>query len=201
MEEINQEKILDKYPLPVTIEKTNIILDQLKKCVCKIRTIKGDGSGFFCYIPFNNKKLPVLITNYHIIDDNFIKENKNITVTLNDDSEDKNIIIDNNKNIYTSNIYDTTIIEIKKEIENINDFLELDENIFKENPNILNESIYILQYPKYVDKQKASIGYGIFKQINGFNINHYCCTKDGSSGSPIIYLLIFFLSKLFLKKL
>ena len=30
------------------------------------------------------------MTNYHVIDDNFIKENKNITVTLNDDKEYKN---------------------------------------------------------------------------------------------------------------
>ena len=33
------------------------------------------------------------MTNYHVINDNFIKENKSITVFLNDDSEYKNIEI------------------------------------------------------------------------------------------------------------
>ena len=185
MDEIIKEKALDNYPLPVTIEATNIILNQLKKCVCKIKNIKGDGTGFFCYIPYNEKKLPVLITNYHVIDENFLKENKNIAVTLND-SEDKIIELDTDMQYYTSEKYDTTIIEIKK--ENNNDFLELDENMFKEQPILYNESIYILQYPKIGNEQKASIGYGIFKKIDGFNINHYCCTNEGSSGSPILRL-------------
>ena len=95
MEKIIKEKSLDNYPLPVTIENTNKILNQLKKCVCKIKTKYGNGTGFFCYIPYNNDKLTVLMTNYHVIDDKFIKENKNITVSLNDDTEYKNIGIDN----------------------------------------------------------------------------------------------------------
>ena len=33
------------------------------------------------------------MTNYHIIDNNFIKENKNLAVILNDDIEYKNIEI------------------------------------------------------------------------------------------------------------
>ena len=187
MDKIIKERILDNYQLPVTIQKTNKILEQLKKCVCKIITKNGNGTGFFCKIPYNGKELSVLMTNYHIIDNNFIKENKNLAVTLNDDIEYKNIEIDK-KIIYTSKKYNTTIIEIKKEKENINDFLELDENIFNENPILYNESIYILQYPKYEEEQKAAISYGIIKQIDDFNIYHYCCTDKGSSGSPILRL-------------
>ena len=189
--DIIKEKELVDYPLPVTIEKTNKILDQLKKCVCKIKNEKGNGTGFFCYIPYNDDKIPVLMTNYHVIDDNIIKENKNIIVTLDDDSEDKIIELDTSKKkIYTSDKYDTTIIEIKKGKEKINDFLDLDKNIFKEKPNLCNESIYILHYPKNDNEQKASISYGRFKKIetDGFNMNHYCCTEKGSSGSPILLL-------------
>ena len=91
MDKIIKAKILDNYTLPVTIKKTNKILEQLKKCVCKIKTKNGNGTGFFCKIPYNNIELSVLMTNYHIIDNNFIKENKNITVTLNDDIEYKKI--------------------------------------------------------------------------------------------------------------
>ena len=87
--------------------------------------------------------------------------------------EYKNNEIDiNKKMIYINKKYDVTIIEIKKEKENINKFLELDENIFNENPILYNESIYILQYSKYDKEQKAAISYGRFKQIeiDGYNI-------------------------------
>ena len=102
MEKIIKEKTLDNYPLPVTIEKTNKILDQLKRCVGKIKTKNGNGTGFFCKIPYKGKELPVLMTNNHVIDDNFIKQNKYIIVTLNDGIEDKIIELDTNKMIYTS---------------------------------------------------------------------------------------------------
>ena len=47
MSEINNEKLLDEYPAPVTIECTNIILDQIKNSICKINNKKGKGTGFF----------------------------------------------------------------------------------------------------------------------------------------------------------
>jgi len=49
-----------------------------------------------------------------------------------------------------------------------------------------NHSIYI---PQYLNGDKVVVSYGIINKINGYNINHYCCTESGSSGSPIINLL------------
>ena len=63
MEEIIKEKILDYCPLPITTNKTSTILEQMKKCICKIINRNGRGTGFFCYIPCDNYKIPVLITN------------------------------------------------------------------------------------------------------------------------------------------
>ena len=80
MIQIEKEKSLDSYPLPVTIEGTNIILEQMKKCICKIENKNGNGTGFFCYIPYQNKKLEVMITSNHIINDEIIKNNKIIKV-------------------------------------------------------------------------------------------------------------------------
>ena len=184
---IEQEKLLENYPLPVTIDETILILNQLKKCICKIENKNGKGTGFFCYIPYKNKKLEVMITNNHIIDEEILKTNEMIKISLNDDKEIKNIKIKNRK-IYTSKKYDTTIIEINSEIDKIYDYLELDNKIFNENINICNRSIYILQYPKALNIQKAAISYGIMKNIEEYNINHYCCTEHGSSGSPILQL-------------
>ena len=141
MIQIDKEKILNKYPLPVTINDTEIILKQMKYSICKIENIIGNGTGFFCKIL--NKKL--LITNNHLIDEEEIKKNDIIRVTLNDDEIKKDIKI---KDYYTSEKYDTTIIEINVNDENIN-YLEIDDNIFDENINIYNKNIYIIQYPKY----------------------------------------------------
>jgi len=181
MTQINKEKLINKYPLPVTIDETELILKQMKNSICQIKNRNGNGTGFFCKI--SNKKL--LITNEHVINEEIIKFNNIINVKLNDNRIRKDIkIVD----YYISKEYDTTIIEIKGNDENIN-YLELDTEIFDENVNIYNESIYIIQYPRYGNDQKGAVSYGILSEIqNNYNIIHYCSTDHGSSGSPILKL-------------
>ena len=101
--------------------------------------------------------------------------------------ENKSIEINTNKKIYTSKLFDTTIIEINEK-DNINDFMELDENVFKENPILYCETIYILQYLKYGEEQKAAVSYGLLNKKNGFIIKYSCCTDKGVSGSPVLRL-------------
>jgi len=174
------ESLLNKYPLPVTIGKTKEILKQMKYSICKIENKKGDGTGFFCKIL--NKK--ILITNNHVINEEIIKNIIILKVKLYDTIK-KDIKI---KDYYTSMKYDTTIMEIEIEDENVN-YLEIDEDIFDENLDIYNKSIYIIQYPKYGDDQQAAVSYGILNEIqNEYNIIHYCSTDHGSSGSPILKL-------------
>ena len=190
MTHIEKEKSLDLYPLPVTIEGTNTILEQMKKCICKIENKNGNGTGFLCYIPYNNTKIEVMITNNHIINEDIIKNNKIIQISINDNKEKKRINIEK-RNIYTSVKYDTTIIPINSNEDKIYNYLDIDEEIFDENINIFNKSIYILQYPKNKinDEQKAAVSYGILKNIQDeYNIVHFCCTDNGSSGSPILLL-------------
>jgi len=191
MEKIEKEKALIGYPKPVTIDGTMTILNQLQNCICKIKINNENGTGFFCSIPYNNETLKVLITNNHIINEDIIKERQRIQISINDDKEYK-IIELKNKKIYTNKEFDTTIIEINSEKDNINNYLELDQTIFQQEIiNINSESVYILQYPSYSDGQKAAVSYGIIKTIeeDGYNIIHHCCTELGSSGSPIVNLL------------
>ena len=74
-----------------------------------------------------------------------------------------------------------------KQKDKINNFLELDKNIFIDNPNLLyiEKSIYDIHYPQ---GEKLSVSYGILKQIDGYEINHLCNTEKGSSGSPLLNL-------------
>ena len=114
MTEVEKEKSIENYPKPITIEGTIKIVDQLKHCTCKIQNKNGNGTGFFCEIPYKKEKLKVLITNNHIIDEEIIKKYERITVSLNNDKEHKKIEL-RNKKIYTNKEYDTTIIEINSE--------------------------------------------------------------------------------------
>ena len=184
---IIEESEISEYADPISIDCLEIILEQIKKCICNIK-IGKKATGFFCYIPHDNKKIPVLMTNNHVINKEKINEYSNLMVTLGYKKENKHIKIDENRKIYTSEKYDTTIIEIKEE-DKINDYLELDEDIFEEGEeqNLTNKNIYIIQYPS-MDKgsQIASLSSGKIKKIQDYFICHLCGTKPGSSGSPIL---------------
>ena len=181
--------MIDKYPKPISIEGTKNILNQMENSICKIyKEDGGKGTGFFCKIKYKNKIIPVFMTNNHVIDDIYLKKNKEINITLNDDEEEKIIRLNNDRLIYTNKMYDTTIIEIIPEKDLITNFMEIDERIYKDNSNIYYNkySIYIIQYPK---GEKAEVSYGIINKLHEYNISHYCCTETGSSGSPIINLV------------
>ena len=139
------------------------------------------GTGFLCKIPFPNEfnLLPVLITNQHVLDEDEIIKNKVLKITFNDDKISKIIELADNRKIYSSKLYDTTIIEIFPSKDNLTNFLELN-NL---NEIIKKESIYIPQYPKGT---KASVSYGKIDIINEFEITHTAATLRGSSGGPII---------------
>ena len=156
------------------------------ECICKISSVPI-GTGFFSKIDYEGKTIPVLITNYHVIGDDFINKNKKLTFYINGDSH----TIDINKEsvIYSSTQkkYDIMIIKLK-ECEGYS-FLEIDNNIFEDGSleNYENQGIYILHYPGNEEKAQISFGEGI-KKINEDNddIMHKCHTESGSSGSPIL---------------
>ena len=182
--EINDEKLLYSLPKPVTMESTEEILNQMKNCIFKIINKSEKGTGFFCQVSYEEKKIPILMTNFHVISDEFIQQNNKIRITLNNDKEIKIINLDNKRKIYTNKDLDITIIEIKDD-DKINNYLEFDDNLFIENSEITyeNETIYIPQYPK---GEKSSVSYGILQEINGDIILHKCSTEYGSLGSPIL---------------
>ena len=165
------------------IEETEF--KQMIKYICKIDGT-SIGSGFFCKIPFINCFIPVLMTNYHVINDDLITTRNNLKVYIN--NEFKIININSKSKIYssTSDRYDIMIIRIKEDEDEINNFLEIDQNIFKLNSENLykDDSIYILHYPNG-DKASVSCGVGLEK-INDFDVKHLCHTESGSSGGPIL---------------
>ena len=180
------EKILNTNPIS---RQTNRIIDnQLEKYLCKVYDSKENkGSGFLCKIPFPDEfhLLPVLITNNHVLNEDELRQNKKIKISFDDDKIIKIINIFPERKIYTSINYDTTIIEIIPEKDDIKYFLDVEINSDQLNDK---EQIYILQYPNGIN---CSVSYGYIQDINDFNIAHKCSTENGSSGGPIILLNTF----------
>ena len=154
-----EKEIINSSPEPVTIEGTEQVLNQMNKCVCKIYN-KGEGTGFFTKIPFNSKLLPVLITNNHVLDENDIKNNNIITLSINYDKMTKTIIIYNDRKIYTNKELGITIIEIKENKDNLcNEYIDLDDeitNYFKYNKT---ENLNHLTFLRSIGITKLNIYY------------------------------------------
>ena len=193
MESNIKEEIFVGALNPVTINGTELILNQMKNSICKIVKEQGQkGTGFFCYIPIpNDDLLPVLITNHHVLNEKDIENKKIIKITLNNDNKCLNITIDESRKKYTNVDLDITIIEIKPTKDHINkeDFLSIDQNINKDESILetlyLKHSIYVLHYQK---GKEIYVSYGFSKGIVNKEICHYCNTEEGSSGSPILSL-------------
>ena len=53
----------------ISYECSKKIVEQMEKCICKLKIDEIEATGFFCKIPFpdKNNMLPVFITNNHVI--------------------------------------------------------------------------------------------------------------------------------------
>ena len=178
---------------PVSVDNLKTIIEQTEKSICKIKCKnEGNGTGFFCVIPFPDKfnLLPVLITNNHVLLKEDISKGKIIKFSINNEKQFFEISIDSSRKTYTNEKYDITIIEIKKTDNfNVSDFLEIDENIYKDNLNdtYKQKSVYLIYYPY---GKKASYSKGVIKNIkeDNYNIEYLCPIEPGASGCPIINL-------------
>ena len=192
MSERIDEGIIEGAVDYVTIKQTQTILMQMKECICKIKG-KLKGTGFFCHINYEKKNIPCLMTNFHVLDKEYIKKNNKIKISMNDNAINEEITIKEQDIIYQSKKeeYDLIIIKLNEReeyIKNIN-YFELDENLFNKNSKNGYESIYILHYP---NAQNAAVSYGngiTYDPKYQYDIQHKCNTSSGSSGGPILNLL------------
>ena len=178
----------------ISLEKMDIIKEQMEKSVCKIKNCNGEyGTGFFCYIPFPNELnlITVLFTNYHVIKGvDFIKDKK-IDFSINNDNFSFSLNINNSTKFYSNKLLDISIIEIK-EINILNKIKILEfESLSNEEVKLKykQKDIYLIQYSF---DNKVEFSKGIIKDIDeNFTIKHSCSSQEGSSGGPLLNLLNF----------
>ena len=182
-----EERVISGEMSPLTNEGLLQINEQMKKCFCLIYSNEMKSTGFFCKIPFPKRKtiLPVLITANHVLNEEYINNNKSIPISLDNGKEFKKISLENKK-IYTNRRYDITIIELNEK-DNINNFLELDKNLLES--QILqiyrNLNVYLLQYAR---GEKSLVSFGLIKNIDNENgeIRYNIWSDYGSAGGPIL---------------
>ena len=138
-------------------------MDYLDNSIYQIKGYEDKyGIGFFCSLKCHDKNLFVLITNYQIINDNYLKNYNYIDVLINQ----KLIRIGFNLIYYLDKHLDLSVVEIKenKAIK----ILELDEDIYMEESEIyLNkESIYIIN--------DNSVSYSIINNITKYEFIFNC---------------------------
>ena len=196
MEQI--EKIVNNSMKLIILSKQKEITRQMEKCICKISMNEKNGTGFFAKIPFSNIQIKVLITNNHILNADDILVGKIISFSVNNNLKSINIVKERKR--FTSEKYDTTIIEIIEELDKIEDvveYLEIDdansksitrnELLQNEHFNILykNESLYILNI---LGGKDIAVSHGALLKIDGNKIYHQCSVDNSSSGAPILSL-------------
>ena len=141
----------------------------MNNCICKINFENKQAIGFFCKIPipYNNMPLYVLITNNNVLNEDILdKKDGKISINIKDEKNIKELNLNNRKK-YTSEIYNTTIIEIKEEDEIKCYYLELEQKL----------KAYIINNDKeiknnYFDKYIGEIMYMINNPFGILTISH-----------------------------
>jgi hypothetical protein len=148
----------------VDLEGEKNIISQMENCICKIKYQREkEGIGFFCKLPFpdNNNLLNCLITINQTLNENDIQNNNIIKLIMYNNEENRNIEkeikIDESREIYLlKDDMNIIIIEIKPNIDNINNFLEIDNEKLERGKPI---------YALYYHKDKKQISYGLINDI------------------------------------
>ena len=175
----------------ITNFQLNEIIRQMGVNICLIHDINGDkATGFFCKIPYPNDftLTPVLISNSKILNNQNTQLYKTIKLTLDDNKKSEfYLIIDPSRKVFINDSLGISVIEIKEK-DKINKFLDIDDNINKEDfENIYKRrpEIYSLYFK---NDENTSYSGGLFKKILDKKIQHSCESFLYSPGAPLLLL-------------
>ena len=181
-------RIIIEEPLnPTYLLKTDTVMKIFQKCeksICKIFINRGIGFGFFCNIPIIlNNTLKVLITCDHILNQDDIKLNKKIKLSV--DNKYYEILINNERRVYTNVDDDIAIIEIKEEdkLDNIAPF-DINDGIFEDNS--LGREILKIGFRR----EKMDFSIGKIRSLEGSKFS-FDAPFNFNSGTPILNIFDF----------
>ena len=188
--EIEDEKYIVGSP-DYNPKSINICNEQKNNCIVRIKLGHMLGTGFLLKIPFGdkNKLIPVLISNNHVINEDFLKNNRYLKFRKEGQNDDSSIDLNIQRRTYSNKDLDSTFIEIRHEDNfGLKHFLEVDDDIEENDPNstYTKNFAYAIHFPKGTD---AALQIGKITKISPYPeclISHQCNTDKGSSGCPIL---------------
>jgi len=150
-------------------------------CIIKLNE-KEYGTGFFIELPIlsNEKPIKGLITNNHVLNEDYLNNNKKVHIITGENETLYEIEYKNKNNfLFTSELIDITFIQLNNyDIDKIKPhFLIPNERDAEQK-----DSIIVIQYPKGC----ISFSHGNIKCKEGFNYLHLASTDYESSGSPLL---------------
>ena len=169
---------------PITKQSMEIIIEQMNNAFYQFENTNDQyGICFFFYIKYNDKNIPVMMTNYHIINENYLSNNKNIKLKINS----KIITIEFEKTRYLNQFQDLSIIEIKNDKNKDLKFLSLDDDLYQKESEMIYDknSIYTINYH---NKNNISISFGIINDIHNSEITYISNLSNIPENSPIFNL-------------
>ena len=173
----------------------NELIRQMDEYICLIHDINGDkATGFFAKIPYpdNCTLLPVLISNSKILNKENTQLNRTIKLTIDDDKKSEFYLhIDPSRKVLIDDSLGISVIEIKKEKDKINKFLDIDDNINKDyfaDIYKIKPEIYTLFFTQKKEEITTSYSGGLIKGIFDQTIQHSCEAFLYSPGAPILLL-------------
>ena len=113
---------MEMYPKSVSKQCHQKILEQMNNSICQIKN--KDDIGYFCYIKYNHNKIPVIIINNYINNNEYLNQ---INIFLNN----KEIIIETDEIIYKDKINNISIIKIKNNNNDNIKYIEIDDKLYE----------------------------------------------------------------------
>ena len=168
---------------PVTRTCTETIIEQMNNSFYKLETKETKyGICFFCRIKFKNNNIPFLFISNPFSDSKYLANKKSIKLTKNNGEK---INIKFGKTLYIN----IGLSIIMREIEENNEieFLEIDDNLYEEDPEIFlyKQPIYIIHYDK--NKSDNFVSYGNLNNINRNELIFSCNMSNIYSNSVPIF--------------
>ena len=180
-ERVNEGKIIGSE-----FEEVDPSFLKVSKSICKIKTNKQYGTGFFIKYLIDKIYNYFLISSAHILTKGMVKAKEKIIIYF--DNEFENLDIELNENVrYIRNFkddeIDASIVQIIYN-DNISDsyFLSSEGEYSDDKNKLINKQIYIPQYPL---GKKLKYARGIINNIKNYELTHSTTTEPGSSGSPL----------------
>ena len=178
-----QKESLGSTAVPFkTLSKFAKVQEIAGKCVCKIKTKHDQGTCSFYKLTQSETTRFLIMTCNHVMPTNSLSEIIKAELEFEDIAQlmNFNLVKEQVKYVWTSQLYDTTVVEIPPEQAEL--LTKIGIQFLKVGKAELNAKIAIPQYPLGI----FSIAYGDIEGLSDNDVFYRMGTAPGSSGSPLL---------------